>query len=297
MLRALAAAALLLAACGAAPPPAPAPETGRAALRLVTWNVHDLFDEVDRTAPPGDQDTVLAPAEVEAKLARVGAVLRALDPDVAVLQEVENEALLARLAAGPLAGRGYAARLVEGRDPRGIDVGLLSRLPLEAWRSHLDDRDADGSYLFARDLAELHLGGGARPLVVLGAHLVSRLDPASDGRRRRQAARARAVLDGLRAAEPAALVVLLGDLNDLPGSPALAPLLGDGALCDLGGRLPEAAGWTWAGAAGEERLDYALVPREEASAAVAVAVAGGTEVAAASDHRPLVVDVWLDPLP
>ncbi|HEX7623549.1 MAG TPA: hypothetical protein VF400_08265, partial [Anaeromyxobacteraceae bacterium] len=96
-------------ACVAPPASSDDPAAFPSSLRVASWNVHDLFDEVDRTSPPGELDTVLSPAEVEAKLARTGAVLARLDADVILLQEVENLALLERLAAGPLAGAGYRA--------------------------------------------------------------------------------------------------------------------------------------------------------------------------------------------
>jgi endonuclease/exonuclease/phosphatase family metal-dependent hydrolase len=293
-MRIAAAVVAMLLACGSAP--APEPDVGARALRVATWNVHDLFDEVDRTDSPGAQDAVPTHQEVEAKLARVGAVIRALDADVLALQEVENVELLRRLAEGPLAGLGYDAALVEGFDPRGIDVGILSRFPVLRWVSHLGDRAAGGEPLYARDLAEVHLDAGAREVVLVAAHLVSRLDPANDARRREQAARARAVVDALARAPAAPLVVLAGDLNDLEASPALAPLLADGELADLGlWAGPE--DWTWVGGGRRERIDYALVPRSQASAAMAARVEGGPDVEAASDHRPLVVDLWLGPGP
>ncbi len=265
----------------------------RSALRVVTWNVHDLFDEVDRTTPPGDGDTVLTPAEVEAKLARVGSVLSRLDADVFVLQEVENLELLERLAAGPLAGRGYRASLRDGFDPRGIDVGVLSRVAIGDCVSHLDDRAPDGGHLWSRDLVEVHLDVDERPVVLLGGHLVSRLDPSEDGRRFLQAARVRQAADEVRAANERALVLVLGDLNDVPGSEALRPLLGDGAFADLGGSLPDADSWTWSGAGARERIDYALVPTGDRALVTRVEVASGADVTAASDHRPLLVDLWL----
>jgi endonuclease/exonuclease/phosphatase family metal-dependent hydrolase len=281
----------LLAGCGAVPPAAP--RTAASALRVATWNVHDLFDEVDRTTPPGDQDTVLSHAEVEAKLERVASVLARADADVVVLEEVEDEPLLARLAAAaPLASRGYAAHLRDGFDPRGIDVGVLARVPVAGYVHHLDDRAPDGAHVFSRDCVEVHLDVGGRPVVLLGNHLVSRLDPAADPRRRAQAAAVRAIADALSAADPGALVMVLGDLNDLPGSAALAPLLADGAFVDLGAALPPADAWTWSGRGERERIDYALVRRGAAEAIAGVAVLQGEDVAAASDHRPLVVDLW-----
>ena len=190
---------LFIALLACAPAAEDAPRANRSTLRVVTWNVHDLFDEVDQLQPPGDADTALTQAEVEAKLARVGRVLARLDADVLVLEEVENLGMLERLAAGPLAGGGYRAFLREGFDPRGIDVGVLSRVPIVDCVSHLDDRVPDGGRLWSRDLVEIHLDIFERPVVLLGNHLVSRLDPSQDGRRLLQAARVREVADHLRA--------------------------------------------------------------------------------------------------
>jgi endonuclease/exonuclease/phosphatase family metal-dependent hydrolase len=235
---------------------------------------------------------VLSPGEVEAKIARVGDVLSRLDADVYVLQEVEHLGLLERLVQGPLAGRGYRAALREGFDPRGIDVGVLSRAPVE-WVSHLEDRAPDGEPLWARDLAELHLETATRPVVILGAHFVSRLDPGEEGRRILQARRASELARHLRATPERPLVLVVGDLNDVPGSHTLRQLLGDGALLDLGASLPETESWTWSGSA-RERIDYALLPREDGEVVTRVEVVGEPGIAATSDHRPLLVDLWLD---
>jgi endonuclease/exonuclease/phosphatase family metal-dependent hydrolase len=279
-----AAAFLLVLAC--APEPGPdLPVRAAAAVRVATWNVHDLFDEVDRTAPPGELDAVPSPAAVEAKLDALAAVLLRLDADVLVLQEVEDAGILGRLAARA----GYPeARLVEGLDARGIDVAALSRLPVERYVSHLGETDALGRPLWPRDCVELHVRAAGRPLVVVASHLSSALS--DDGTRRaRQAARLREIADGVRRARPGALVLAGGDLNDAPGSATLAALLGDGAWLDL---APPGA-TTWGAGASAERLDYLLAPRGDAGAILAVTVAEGRDVAAASDHRPLVLDAWL----
>jgi len=266
-----------------------------AAFRLVTWNVHDLFDEVDRAEPPGDQDTVPAPAEVEAKLRRVGDVLARIDADVVVLQEVENLPLLRRLAMGALAGRGYEPFLVDGLDPRGIDVAVLSRWPVLRFESHTSDRAPDGALLWSRALVEVHVAAAGQRVILLANHLVSRRDPRADPRRALQASRVREVADERRSAWPDALVVVAGDLNDEPGSPPLRPLLGDGVWLDVASALPAASAWTWGGARGASRLDYILVGRHDHKRVLRVEVIGGGGVQAASDHRPLVVDLWLGP--
>jgi endonuclease/exonuclease/phosphatase family metal-dependent hydrolase len=274
---------LALAACspdlGAERPPVRGPDT----VRLATWNVHDLFDEVDRLVPPGDHDLVPPPAEVEARLDALAAVLLRVDADVVLLQEVEGAAILGRLAARA----GYPeARLVEGRDPRGIDVAALSRLPVDAYVSHLGDVDARGLPLWPRDCVELHVRTAGRPVVAVASHFSSALS--DDGARRLlQAERLRELADGLRRARPGARVVAGGDLNDTPASAPLAPLLGDGAWVDLA--PPAAVTWSSGGAAA--RLDYLLVPRDEEAAVPGVEVVDGADVRRASDHRPVVVDL------
>jgi endonuclease/exonuclease/phosphatase family metal-dependent hydrolase len=281
----LAAVCLLAVACAPDAESPMLPVRAAATVRVATWNVHDLFDEVDRTAPPGDLDVVPTRAEVEAKLDALAAVLLRLDADVVVLQEVEDASVLARLAARAAYPE---ARLVEGLDPRGIDVAALSRLPLEGYVSHLGETDALGRPLWPRDCVEVHVRAAGRPVVVVAAHLSSALS--DDGTRRAlQAARLREIADGVRRARPAALVLAGGDLNDAPGSAALAPLLGDGAWLDLA----PAGATTWGAGSAAERLDYLLVPREQAGAALAVSVADGRDVAQASDHRPVVLDAWV----
>jgi endonuclease/exonuclease/phosphatase family metal-dependent hydrolase len=281
-------AALLLAACGAdlgAPGPPAGAGRPTVVVRVATWNVHDLFDAEDRLVPPGDGDLVPTAEEVEGKLARVAAVLVRLDADLVLLEEVENAALLARLAARA----GYpAARLVDGNDPRGIDVAALSRLPLRGYLSHAGELGPDGRRLWPRDCVEVLAEAGSRPVVVVGSHLSSALS--DDGTRRRwQAARLREIADGALA-DGAALVLAGGDLNDTPESEALEPLLADGAWLDA---APQGEP-TWEGPSSAARLDYLLVAAPDRSAVLAASVDRGADVAAASDHRPVVLDLRVE---
>ncbi len=55
-----------------------------------------------------------------------------LGADVVIMPEIENVGILERLRSEFLASAGYAhAILLEGHDERGIDVGIISRFPLE----------------------------------------------------------------------------------------------------------------------------------------------------------------------
>lgn len=276
---------LLALACA---PPAPEPTVrGAAVVRLATWNVHDLFDEVDRLTPPGALDEVPAAAEVEARLGAVAEVLDRLGADAVLLQEVEDGALAGRLAAR--AGDRWV-RLLEGNDPRGIDVALLSRLPVEAYQGHAGDTGPDGRPLWPRDAVEAVLDAGGRRLVLVGTHLSSRLSDPEGRRRSVQAAALRALADAAAGRWGADLVVAGGDLNDEAGAPALAPLLGDGAWVDAAAALGGAA-WTWSDGSARAALDHLAVRAADAGRLLAAGVVAGAAVAAASDHRPVVLEV------
>lgn len=161
MSRALALLALLL-ACSEPREEWPEVPLGPERVSVMTFNVENLFDAQD---DPGKEDHTYLPAArkktaahrelceriprkpwreeclhwdwseeaVGAKIARVAAaVLQIADgrgPDVVVLQEVENLAVLERLRREGLKAAGYRpAVLIEGDDARGIDVGVLTRL-------------------------------------------------------------------------------------------------------------------------------------------------------------------------
>jgi len=103
-------------------------------LRIVFWNVHNLFDTIN---DPRTQDDDYTPAgreewteaRLQAKLKALALVIRELNPDIAGLAEVENIDVLRRLGAEA----GYEhAYLIEKGDRRGIDIGVLSKIPLRA---------------------------------------------------------------------------------------------------------------------------------------------------------------------
>jgi endonuclease/exonuclease/phosphatase family metal-dependent hydrolase len=290
-MRALALLITLLCACGPS-----AARTGGAftdppgLLRVVSWNVHDLFDEV---AGPGA--TAAVPADrVEARLEAVAAVLRRLDADLVLLQEVEDLALLRRLAART--GHGEA-RLVPGNDPRGIEVALLSRWPVVRYQGHAGELAADGRSLWPRDavVARVELGGAR--LALVGTHLSSHLSDPAGERRRLQAARLRELAEAEAAADPEALLLVGGDLNDGARAAALQPLFGDGRWLDatngaLGATgLGVAPAWTWSDGRLHEPFDHLALRASQREALVSGWVAGGPDVAAASDHRPVVLDL------
>jgi len=88
-------------------------------------------------------------AVVNQKLEVVGLAIRQVNdgqgPDIIAFQEVENIKILQRLLDEHLAGLGYQSPvLLEGKDRRGIDVALLSKLKVVDSELHeIDFPDAD----------------------------------------------------------------------------------------------------------------------------------------------------------
>lgn len=157
--------------------------------------------------------------------------------------------------------------LIDGNDERGIDVCLLTRdgYPIGQMRSHVDDRDNKDNRIFSRDCPEyaIQTPSGKR-LILLINHLKSKGygSPAqSSARRKLQAEQVRAIYEGLIASGEK-YVAVVGDFNDTPDSPALAPLLAATNLKDISkhpkfddGGYPGTYGSCTAG----NKIDYVLL--------------------------------------
>ena len=137
---------------------------GQTDLSIMTYNVDNLFDTVhadgkddiaylpysEKQTPehkaacnkisvfPWRQECLYldwSPAVYERKLARVADVIKTINnglgPDILVLEEIENLGVLNKLNNEYLAASGYkTAILIDGKDDRGINQAVLSRLPL-----------------------------------------------------------------------------------------------------------------------------------------------------------------------
>src|SRR5215217_1443335 len=206
---------------------------------------------------PADQDTI-------------GARIAAMDLDVLCAQEVEDIDTLRFFAARHLDGRYRYLVLVEGNDPRLIDLAVLSRLPLGAVASHQHavHPEDPAEAVFSRDLLEvdiLHPTNGSRLFTVFNNHLKSQFVPfgqdpvagkeASDTRRRRQAE----TVERLVAARtrPDSRYLILGDMNDPPDAPSLAAIAASEQLQLVNGLDPPLQGSRPAGPLRAVRPDLA----------------------------------------
>jgi len=222
-----------LVGCAPTPPSPPVP------VRISTFNAHNLLDD----QRDGDEP-VADPAAYAAHLRDVGGVLELVKSDIVALQEVENVWVLQSLASM----LGYAhAVLVPGNDPRGINIGVLSRLAFESVISHKDDvfPGADGTYRYARDCLELHATVHDLHLVLLAVHLKSKSAPDEPDRRLAEAQHTRAIAESITADDPKSAILILGDMNDVPGSPPFLAIQGAGPQPYIDAASVVPAAWTY----------------------------------------------------
>jgi predicted extracellular nuclease len=279
----------------AAAAPAPAGQ-----LALATYNLDALFDAVD---DPGVDD-VTVPSRYTAELARrAQSIARYLgSPDVVAVQEVETLGALQDLAAQPeVIAAGYRAVLVDGADPRGLDVGLLYRSDRVALRGS-EARPATA--VAARAPLVVHLtevASGARLTVIACDFETAAGGPEAAAVRMAMADHVRALVEEARLADPGAGVAVMGNLVDTEDSSQLQRLTG-GLLQDLHGQRPADRPYTTVSDGLSLASDYVLV---DASLAARVVEARALHVNVdwaqpapgdppsasprASDHDPVVV--------
>lgn len=211
------------------PKKSPPPRTRPGEVVVAGYNVLNLFDDVDDPYH-ADEGT---PAKPRDEMERVAATIRELNADVLAVQEVENRGYLERFVEVFLPDMGYReVVLVEGNDSRGIDVALLSRLPVGEVRSHQHVSFAgvgDRPSRFNRDVLAVTLEPrGAEPFDVWVVHLKSNSGgrEAAEPIRMGEARELRRMLDAELAADPAARILVVGDFNDTWESQTMATIAG-----------------------------------------------------------------------
>lgn len=196
------------------------------ALTVVNWNTRNFFN--DKVDDPGGADVIgsmylLTAAEYKTKRDRVSAVLAGLNPDIAVLAELENTKVLSDLQADLKAkGADYPySALIPTNDIR--EIAILSKIELGMPKSHQDenffrwDTFAPG-YSYTRDCLEVPIVFNGRKIVLLAVHFRSKFSPDDPEKRLAEAQHTRDIADAITTAEPNTGVIILGDFNDVPGS-------------------------------------------------------------------------------
>jgi endonuclease/exonuclease/phosphatase family metal-dependent hydrolase len=203
----------------------------------------------------------------------VARVITDVNADIICLVEVESRPALQRFHDDILKRkfldqngiRSYPyVMLIDGNDERGIDVAVMSRIPINWVRSHVHERTIYNGHdvpLFSRDCLEVNLAlPGGQPLNLMVNHFKSmgyspKNDPQSNRRRMEQAERV-ANLAGEHDLASEYLIVA-GDFNSGSSGPSVAPLLDREGLYNVNNELPADERGTYR--TGREQLDYLLV--------------------------------------
>jgi uncharacterized protein len=202
----------------------PPPDVG--AVRIASYNVQLYFDTVCDSAMcgPNDYERALSPMTFTEKASRIAKAGRALNADVLMIEEIENETCAKAIQA---AAPEYASlSFGETGFKASLDVAVFAKDTIEKVIPHRGERFKlpDGRMeRFTREFLEVDLDRKGVKYTVYVAHFKAKTndDPAV---RLGEATAARAIILARHKAEPTRTLVFGGDLNDVPGSPPLAML-------------------------------------------------------------------------
>ncbi len=270
------------------------PKSVEGELIVATYNVLNLFDSEDD--PYHNDETT--PSKPREQMQHLAQSIVKLNADVIALQEVENRGYLQRFVDVFLPDMGYKHIVhYEGNDLRGIDVCLLSRIPIGPVRSHRHLRFSgpDGSRRgFSRDLLAVTIEPpDAEALELWVVHLKSN----SGGRehaepiRLAEAGQIRKMLDAQLSNNPDARIIVLGDFNDTWDSKTLTTIVGTGpremwsASRSLGDEMPD----TFNRGDHRSMIDFILCTPSMVKTFVADSfqVIPGSPESTGSDHNPV----------
>ncbi len=205
--------------------------------------------------------------------------IKATDADIICLQEVENLDTLKSFQSQFLAGKYPYKYLIDGNDPRLIDVAVLSKVEATHLITHQFDKKGN-SLVFSRDCLEIEFNIEGTPLTLFVNHFKSMLDKSDPkaglentmAKRKIQSERLVEIITNKFGNDPSKEhFIVLGDLNDFMPSAGLEPLLCQPWLENVVARLDPAEQWThyWDGAPKSEdpykQIDYLLLSKKLAT--------------------------------
>lgn len=299
-------------------------------VRLVSYNVENLFDCVDDTLTNDNEFLPEAtrhwtPYRYWQKLHAVSRAIASIGgdraPDFVALCEVENDSVMRDLTCrSPLRTVGYDYLMTSSADPRGIDVALMYKPTTFRPFAHQSLSLPFGQHLRDVLLVSGHLHTGDT-LDIFVCHLPSRLNGRKSAQLRGDVVESICMaIDSVCLARTTPRIVVMGDFNDTPQSKALYPLAERaGMTCvtdGLGGSYRYKGKW--------EQIDHvylssALLRREGDSTALHLSPRGAWNfeadflvepeslyggyrplrtyngmryVGGTSDHLPVCFDLW-----
>jgi len=264
-------------------------------VKILDWNVHNFEDDEN----DGFQNEwVETTADWDAHRQVVGSVLAALNPDIAILQEVEGMDVLEALNNQELAGRYTVLKVALGNDPRGLDLAMLSRIPVDEIVDHKADSFTEAGqaapfYSYARNCLEAHFTINGRKVVLFGVHYKAK-ESDDPHKRLAEAQHTRSLADAVTTADPEAATLILGDFNDTPGSPPLDWTVGTtqsapDKYADAADSVTAADRWTMIYQGNNELVDHQMSNPLFTSMlnTGSVQILHSSDAQTASDHAPV----------
>ncbi|NLJ46758.1 MAG: endonuclease/exonuclease/phosphatase family protein [Treponema sp.] len=194
----------------------------RGEVTILSWNLQTLFDDRDDGAEFPGWSVAKGLWNAEGYRTRLKNLSRAAaaafpgGPSILILQEVENIRVAEDLAA--LLPGSWPTRIVCEGEGAALRSAVLSRFPAVSARAHSVDPGPDVRKGDLRPLLEVVLDAEGVRLWILAAHWKSKLGGAraTEPVRRTQAALAARRIGEILAEDPAAEILLAGDLNENP---------------------------------------------------------------------------------
>ncbi len=190
-----------------------------AKITIMSYNVHNLFDDVDDGSEYAEfksEKSIWGTEQFEKKLKRLAQVIRMCcfkGADVIALQEVENLNALRLLRERYLKGMGYNYVVTAPQEGVAVRVALLSRLPIRQVRCH-SMAEWEGNPL--RNILEAELEYKGNTFFIFNNHWKSKSGGVQPTEQARLYA-ASVILRRIRSIleeRPDADIVILGDLNE-----------------------------------------------------------------------------------
>lgn len=207
---------------------------------VLSWNVEHFVDAYDDPYIDHPREDEPSP-ETTRKVEYLTAALRQANADVVVLQEFESSKYLQKLAAEQLAGMGYAFFASAPSDTWYMNVVVMSKYPLGILYAYGNVTTPVVDYTNEEGLSETQNNLNTRmwslevfpaedyAFVLTGLHLKA-------GRSERDRAMRLGQIDFLKyqferflSLNPAQNLLVVGDLNSVPGSAEITSLLGNPA--------------------------------------------------------------------
>ena len=220
----------------------------KANIKIATFNVSRYFDTACDTGEcwDGAYEDYPTPSEFNSKSSQLVSAIKGMDADIVLLQEVENEACLDELKEG-LSAIYPSSVMGETGAPASLDVATLGRVDVLEVRTHRNYSipHPDGGWTkFSREFLEVHFDWKGWRVVVFNAHFKSKTND-DPGRRLAEAMKARQIIEATAKEYPYALIVLAGDINDVPDSPPLKELEKGGLMHRIAKEIPSGGDWTY----------------------------------------------------